>query len=90
VDEFEWDPQKANANLQKHRISFVDAVSVFEDEWALTIEDNSLEELRLITIGSDAFGRILVVVYTYRGEAVRIISARRATPNERRQYEYDK
>lgn len=90
MDEFEWDPQKANANLQKHRISFVDAVSVFEDEWALTIEDNSLEELRLITIGSDAFGRILVVVYTYRGEAVRIISARRATPNERRQYEYDK
>jgi uncharacterized DUF497 family protein len=62
-------------------------VIALEDEAGLTLEDNDPDEDRFITIGMDAFGRILVVVYTFRGEVIRIISARRATPRERKQYE---
>ena len=84
----EWDPAKARANLAKHGIHFPDAVSALEDEQALTIRDSSsTEEERWITLGMDALGRILVVVYTWRGEHLRLISARPATPRERRQYE---
>jgi hypothetical protein len=83
----EWDPQKAQANLKKHGVAFSDAVSALEDEIALTIEDDIIEERRFITLGMDARGRILVVVYAYRGEAIRLISARRATAQERRDYE---
>ena len=87
MNNYEWDPQKARANHLKHGVMFSDAVVVFEDEQALTIEDDHPEEQRFITIGADAFGRILVVVYTYRSEAIRIISARRATSNERQYYQ---
>lgn len=84
----EWDPAKAKANLTKHGIHFADAVSVLEDDSALTIRDPySEDEERWITIGMDVLGRLLVVVYTWRGERVRLISARQATPQERRQYE---
>ena len=84
----EWDPAKARANFTKHRIHFADAVSALEDEPALTIRDLSSEdEERWITLGRDALGKILVVVYTWRGAKVRLISARFATPRERRQYE---
>lgn len=83
----EWDPQKARSNLQKHGVSFADAVSALEDEYALTIEDDHPEERRLITLGMDASGRLLVVVFVYRGETVRLISARRATSRERKEYE---
>ncbi len=85
--DFEWDPEKARSNLQKHGISFADAVSVLEDDLALTLQDDHQDELRYITLGRDLFGRILVVVYTYRKDAIRIISARKATSNERRQFE---
>lgn len=84
----EWDPAKAKANLTKHGIHFADAVSALEDDSALTIRDPySEDEERWITIGMDALGRLLVVVYTWRGERVRLISARQATAQERRQYE---
>src|SRR2546426_11369693 len=84
---YEWDPKKAASNLRKHKIDFADAATVFEDEAALTIDDDDPEEKRFATIGMDALARVLVVVYTWRGENVRMISARNATPVERRQYE---
>jgi uncharacterized DUF497 family protein len=86
--ESEWDPAKARANFTKHGVRFADAVTALEDDSALTIPDLSPEdEERWVTMGLDAFGRLLVVVYTWRGERVRLISARQATPDERRQYE---
>jgi uncharacterized DUF497 family protein len=86
--DYEWDPGKAAANLHKHGIRFADAVAVFSDEAALLIADTFTDEERFILLGSDAFGRLLVVVYTWRGEQrIRIISARKATRQERRQYE---
>lgn len=85
---YEWDPDKAKANLLKHYIRFADAVIALEDERALTIRDfYSAEEERWVTLGTDAFGRVLVVVYTWRNDNVRLISARLATRRERRQYE---
>jgi uncharacterized protein len=83
---YEWDPTKADANLAKHRIRFADAVAVFGDEQALTIDDPHPDEERFITLGMDGFGRVLVVVYTWRGDLIRLISARKATRAERAQY----
>jgi uncharacterized protein len=88
--DYEWDPEKARTNQRKHGISFADATVVLEDVQALTIEDDYPGEQRFITIGKDAFGRILVVVYTFRGLTIRIISARRGTSVERQQYEEEK
>ena len=85
---YEWDPAKARANLKKHGVRFADAVTALEDELALTIRDPLSEtEERWITIGQDAASRVLVVVYTWRGDRIRLISARFATPRERTQYE---
>lgn len=85
---YEWDPAKARANLEKHGIHFADAVTVLEDDLALTLRDPfSDDEDRMITLGRDAAGRLLVVVYTWRGERARLISARPATRRERSQYE---
>jgi hypothetical protein len=83
----EWDPPKARANVRKHGIHFADAVSALEDERALTLRDPFADEERWITLGTDALGRLLVLVYTWRGERIRLISARQATPREHRQYE---
>jgi uncharacterized DUF497 family protein len=83
---YEWDPKKAARNLRKHGVDFADSISALEDELALTLDEDHPHELRFVTIGTDAFARLLVVVYTIRGEKVRIISAREATPRERRQY----
>ena len=85
---YEWDPDKAQANLRKHRIDFADAVGVFEDDWALTIKEALVNgEQRMATLGADYLGRALVVVYTYRGDVIRLISACPATRGERRTYE---
>ena len=84
---FEWDIEKTETNRRKHGVDFADAVSVLEDPSALTLEDEREAEERFVTMGMDSLGRILVVVYTWRGERVRLISARRATRSERRQYE---
>jgi len=83
---YQWDPDKASANNWKHSIRFADAVSVFSDEEALTLDDDYRHEERFVTIGMDALGRVLVVIYTYRGDNIRIISARRATSAEQRVY----
>jgi uncharacterized DUF497 family protein len=84
----EWDPAKARANLTKHGIDFADASIAFEDEFALTIEDKSARgEQRFITLCRDPNNRVIVIVYTDRGETIRIISARRATSRERQAYE---
>jgi uncharacterized DUF497 family protein len=83
---YEWDSRKAASNLRKHGVDFADAVIALEDELALTLDDDYSDEQRFITIGSDGSGQILVVIYTYRGVNIRIISAREATPRERRQY----
>lgn len=87
VVEYEWDERKARANLEKHGIDFADAVSVLEDELALTIPDPEAAERRFITVGEDSIRRLLVVVFTERGDRIRIISARAATKRERKQYE---
>jgi uncharacterized DUF497 family protein len=86
---YQWDKNKAKSNLQKHGIELADAVSVFSDNLAITIPDNRFDEDRFVTIGMDAFGRILVVVFTWRGEDIRLISARLAERRERKQYEED-
>jgi len=84
--DYEWDPAKARSNLRKHGVDFADAVSVFPDDYALTIPDDDPSEERFVTIGMDALGRILVVIYTWRGRRIRIISARKADSYERKQY----
>lgn len=84
---YEWDSDKAVINWRKHGVRFNDAVTALEDERAITITDDYPDEERFVTIGSDASGRILVVVYTYRAESIRIISAWKATAIERKQYE---
>ena len=87
---YQWDPNKARSNMRKHRVQFSDAVAVFEDESAITVEDEHENEERFATIGSDTLGGILVVVYTWRDESIRIISARKATARERKIYEEQK
>jgi hypothetical protein len=86
----EWDPEKARHNNNKHGIEFAEAVTALEDDYAVTIEELHSGEIRFITIGSSDTGKVLVVVYTFRGVVVRLISARRATPAERKIYEKDK
>jgi len=86
--DFEWDQAKAVSNLRKHGIDFADAVLALEDALAVTLEDLRSEgEPRFVTLGVDPEGRLLVVVYTWRGERARLISARKATRRELRQYE---
>jgi len=80
-------PAKARANLRQHGVRFADAVTALEDARAISVRDEGQHEERLISIGMDSLGRILVVVYTWRDERVRLISARRATRREARQYE---
>ena len=88
MDEFEWDARKAAVNRRKHGIDFPDATAVFEDERALTVRDEitAVDETRMLTLGRDALARVLVVAYTWRGERVRLLSARRASASERLEY----
>jgi uncharacterized protein len=82
----EWDYLKAASNLKKHAIDFADAATALYDAQAITVRDTTLGEERFVTLGMDALGRILVVVYTWRLDRVRIISARKATASERRRW----
>lgn len=86
---YEWDPAKAAENIKKHRVSFEEAASVFLDPLAFTFwdPDHSEEEDREITIGRSARKRILLVAHAAREDRIRIISARRATKQERKQYD---
>jgi uncharacterized DUF497 family protein len=83
----QWDQGKADANRAKHGIDFADAATVLTDDLALTRPDDNPDEERFVTLGMDALGRVLVVAYAWQGDVVRLISARRATASERRQYE---
>jgi uncharacterized DUF497 family protein len=87
---FEWDIQKAEANFKKHGVRFSEAQAVLEeDDDAITITDDESEpeEERFVTLGTGAKGRLLVVVYCYRRDNIRIISARLAEAHERKQFE---
>jgi len=84
---FQWDPGKARINARKHGVDFADAVGVLEDPLALTSSDPFGGEERFVTVGLDLLGRITVVHWTWRGTDVRLISARPATPGERRRYQ---
>jgi uncharacterized protein len=84
---FEWDPDKERRNHRKHGVGFADTFAVFEDPAALTREDEEHGEERYVTLGMDCLGRLVVVVYTWRGAKIRIISARKANKSEVRQYE---
>ncbi len=86
---FEWDANKAEKNIKIHGVSFDEASTAFRDTLSLTIYDplHSDEEDRLILIGNSCKNRLLVIVHTEREDKVRIISARKATRKERKQYE---
>ncbi|HET7107091.1 MAG TPA: BrnT family toxin [Candidatus Acidoferrum sp.] len=86
---FEWDPAKARANRRKHRVTFEEAATVYGDALALTYPDpdHSISEQRFITVGMSSARRLLIVAHAERGESIRIISARKATQSERKQYE---
>ena len=86
---FEWDEKKAIANIKKHGISFEEASTAFADDLSITIDDplHSRHEDRLILIGKSKQFNTLVVVHIERGEAIRIISARKATRKEQKYYE---
>lgn len=87
--EFEWDPDKAATNLEKHDVSFEEAATAFGDPLSRTIDDpdHSEDEDRFILLGETLTGRLVVVAHTERRDNIRIISARQATPSERRDYE---
>lgn len=86
---FEWDPLKAAANLRTHRVTFAEAVTVFEDDFALTREDpDAVGEERFVTLGLSDLGNLLVVVYTHRApDIIRVISAWKANKRQRVLYE---
>ncbi|MBN8628108.1 MAG: BrnT family toxin [Planctomycetes bacterium] len=86
---FEWNPEKAAANLRKHQIAFAEAATVFADAASKTVFDeyHSTAEDRYLTIGMSDVGRVLLVSHTDRNDNIRIISARKATRREREFYE---
>jgi uncharacterized DUF497 family protein len=86
---FEWYPPKAEANLRTHGVSFAEAVTVLEDDFALTREDpDAAEEARFVTLGLSSWGNLLVVVYTYRRrDIIRLISAWKANKRQKALYE---
>jgi uncharacterized protein len=86
---FEWDEVKAKANLRKHRVSFEEGKTIFNDPFLFTFpnDKHSVREERYINIGLSANGRVLILTHTERQGKIRIISCRKATPRERRFYE---
>jgi uncharacterized DUF497 family protein len=84
--EVEWDEGKARSNLRKHGVGFAEAEGVFRDELAIAKPDERAGEQRWVALGADVNGNLLVIVYTWRGKRVRLISARRATGLEVRKY----
>ena len=88
--EFKWSPKKAAINLRDHKVSFDEAATVFTDFFSMTYPDpdHSTDESRYITIGESYRGRLLFVSHAERGQnRIRIISARKATRHERKEYE---
>ena len=84
----EFDPEKASANIENHGVTFDEALAVLLDEYALTHEDlHTIEEVRYISLGMGLNNRILIVVWTLRGDNARLISAWKASSPQRRRYE---
>ena len=86
---FVWDEEKERRNVAKHKISFAEAITVFDDALFVIAadDDHSLVEKRFIILGESSRGRLLVVGYAERGKDTRIVNARKATPKERKNYE---
>ena len=86
---YEWDPAKAKANVEDHGVRFIEAVTVLEDDFALSREDaDALDEQRFVTLGMSDIGNLLVVFYTYREpDVIRLISAWKANKPQRSRYE---
>ena len=86
---FEWNARKAATNLRKHRVSFVEATTVFDDPLASVYQDpdHSIAERRFLTIGTSVKGRLIHVAFADRGGRIRIINARPVTRSERELYE---
>jgi uncharacterized protein len=91
LPQYEWDEDKARTNLRKHQASFLEGATVFNDPLVATQSDSghSYDEQRYVAIGRSVRGRVLVVVFTERGDKIRLISCRKATPREQRVYEED-
>ena len=87
--QFEWDSKKSQSNKRKHGITFEEASTIFGDPLSITIHDpaHSIGEDRFVTIGTSVNDKLIVVAHTERNDIIRIISARKATRNEKRQYE---
>lgn len=86
-DRYEWDSAKERSNFRKHRVHFSDAIAALEDELSLVMfDERTTDEQRMIALGMDVFGRVLVVIFVWKGEKIRLISARKATKRERAQY----
>jgi len=87
--EFDWDNNKAVSNVKKHKISFQEAQTVFDDDFSLTIEDeaHSIKEKRFLTIGHSFSGRLIIISHTFEENKIRIISARKPIKSEREDYE---
>jgi uncharacterized DUF497 family protein len=87
--EFEWDDEKAKSNLKKHRVSFDEAATIFNDPNIATISDpdHSVGEERFVSIGMSVVARLLTVIHTFRLAQIRLISARKATKTEKKKYE---
>jgi len=87
--DFEWDKEKAAANLSKHRVTFDEARTVFDDSLYVDFydPDHSDEEHRYLIVGESQHGRLLIVSYTERDDTARLISAREVEPAERKDYE---
>ena len=87
--EFQWDEEKAKSNLKKHGVSFEEGATIFNDPMIATISDpdHSEDEERFISIGMSMIRRLLTVIHTYRKERIRLVSARKATKAEKKNYE---
>jgi len=87
--EFQWDEEKAKSNLKKHGVSFEEGATIFNDPMIATIldPDHSKDEERFISIGMSVIRRLLSVIHTYRKDRLRLISARKATKAEKKNYE---
>ena len=87
--EIEWDDEEAKSNLKKHSVSFEEGATIFNDPKIATISDpdHSVDEERFISIGISVIRRLLTVIHTYRIERIRLISARKATKAEKKNYE---
>ena len=87
--EFKWNSKKFQKNMSKHGVSFIEAATVFSDSLSMTYgdPDHSDEEDRFVIVGLSSSGKLLMVSHTYRNDLIRIISARKLTRRERKQYE---